>query len=64
MVSGGVIYYGWATDTSLGVDEYGQVKEYFLEYNEQVLLDGSGQSGLMGQMEQTKGLMETYILFF
>ena len=39
------------------------VKEYFLVHNEQVLLDGSGQS-VMGQMEQTKGLMETYILFF
>ena len=29
--SGGAIYYGWSTDTSLGVDEYAfPLKEYFL----------------------------------
>ena len=43
--SGGAIYYGWGTDTSLGYDEYATSKGiFFSSYNEQVLLDGSGQS--------------------
>jgi len=47
--SGGGAYMGWCTDASLGVDEYASTKGIvFSSYNEQVLLDGSGQSGGYG----------------
>jgi len=47
--SGGGTYMGWGTDTSLGVDESSSSKGiYFSTYNEQVLLDNSGQSGGYG----------------
>ena len=54
--SGGAIYYGWSTDTSLGVDEYAPSKGiFFSSYNEQVLLDGSGQSGGYGSTGTDRG---------
>ena len=54
--SGGAIYYGWSTDTSLGVDEYAITKGiFFSSYNEQVLLDGSGQSGGYGSNGTDQG---------
>ena len=54
--SGGAIYYGWGTDTSLGYDEYATSKGiFFSSYNEQVLLDGSGQSGGYGSNGTDQG---------
>ena len=54
--SGGAIYYGWGTDTSLGYDEYATDKGiFFSSYNEQVLLDGSGQSGGYGSNGTDQG---------
>ena len=54
--SGGAIYYGWSTDTGLGVDEYASTKGiHFSSYNEQVLLDGSGQSGGYGSTGTDRG---------
>ena len=54
--SGGAIYYGWATDSSLGVDEATTSKGiFFSSYNEQVLLDGSGQSGGYGSNGTDQG---------
>ena len=45
----GGTYLGWGTDASLGHDEYASNKGIFFSgYNEQVLLDGSGQSGGYG----------------
>ena len=47
--SGGGTYLGWGTDASLGYDEAASSKGIFFSgYNEQVLLDGSGQSGGYG----------------
>ena len=54
--SGGAIYYGWSTDSSLGVDEATTSKGiFFSSYNEQVLLDGSGQSGGYGSNGTDQG---------
>ena len=47
--SGGGTYLGYTTNSSLGYDEYSSSKGItFSGYNEQVLLDGSGQSGGYG----------------
>jgi len=48
-VGGGGAYLGWGTDITLGDNEYTTTKGItFSTYNEQVVLDGSGQSGGYG----------------
>ena len=48
-VGGGGAYLGWGTDITLGDNEYTTSKGItFSTYNQQVLLDGSGQSGGYG----------------